>query len=156
LARWCGRVLPWSGAAAAPPSPPSHGALSGGVERENPNGVGGLDGWPSASPLAFEPRHRNGRAKSLCCLGLDCPGDRGGAASSFVRARPQGCGAWVKEDSPPVWVRLARERTRSLGVRVAWLARPSHHAPPARCGLIDPPSGAGEGEKRRGEGENRG
>jgi hypothetical protein len=30
--------------------PPSHGALSGEVERENPNGVGSLDGWLSASP----------------------------------------------------------------------------------------------------------
>jgi hypothetical protein len=148
LARWCGRVLPWSGAAAAPPSPPSHGALSGGVERENPNGVCGLDGWPSTFPLAFESRRSNGRAKSLCCPGLDCPGDRGGAASSFERARSQGRGAGVKEDFHPVRVRPARERVQSLGVRVAWLVRPSHRAPPARCGLVDPPSGAGKGEKR--------
>jgi hypothetical protein len=100
-ARRCGRALPWPGAAAAPPSPPSHGALSGGVERENPNGVGGLDGWPSTFPLAFESRRSNGRAKSLCCPGLDCPGDRGGAASFFERARSQGRDAGVKEDSPP-------------------------------------------------------
>jgi hypothetical protein len=92
--------------------PPSHGALSGEVERENPNGVGSLDGWLSASPLAFEPWHCNGEAKSPCCPGLDRPGDRGGAAPSFAQARTQGC-VWrgVKGVFPrPGRIRLARER----------------------------------------------
>jgi hypothetical protein len=66
-----------------------------------------------------------------------------------ARPRSQGQGAGVKGDFPsPVQVRLARGCARPLGVRVAWLARPSHRAPPARCGSVDPPSGAGEGEKR--------
>jgi hypothetical protein len=151
-----GRVLPWPGAAAAPPSPPSHGCPLRWRGKGKPQWGWWLGRLALCLPLAFEPWRRNGRAKSLCCPSLDCPGDRGGAASSFVRVGSQGCGAGVKEDPPPVRVRLAREHARSLGVRVAWLARLSHHAPPARCGSVDPPSGAGEGEKKRGEGENKG
>jgi hypothetical protein len=109
--------------------PPSHGALSGEVERENSNGVGSLDGWLSASPLAFEPWHRNGEVKSPSCPGLDRPGDRGGAAPSFVQARSQGC-VWrgVKGVFPrPGRIRLVRERApipRRAG-RLAGAAVPS-------------------------------
>jgi hypothetical protein len=46
-------------------------------------GLVAVDNWLSASLLAFEPRRRKGRAKSLRCPGLDCPGARGGAASSL-------------------------------------------------------------------------
>jgi hypothetical protein len=55
--------------------------------------------------------------------------------------------------SRPVRVRLARERARSLGVRAAWLARPSHRAPPTQCGSVDPPLGKGEGEREEGKGK---
>jgi hypothetical protein len=125
------------------------------VERENPNGVGSLDGWLSASPLAFEPWRRNGGAKSPSCPGLDRPGDRGGAAPSFAQARTQGC-VWrgVKGVFP---VRAGFDSRvsalRSLGVRAAWLARPSHRAPPARCGSVDRPPGKGEGEREEGKGK---
>jgi hypothetical protein len=64
------------------------------------------------------------------------------------------CSARVKGGfSRPVRVRLARERARSLSVRAAWLARPSHRAPPARCGSVDPPPGKGEGEREEGKGK---
>jgi hypothetical protein len=90
-ARRCGRVLPWAGAAAAPSPAPSHGALTDGVERENPNGVGcGGQLALSLPPLAFEPRRRKGRAKSLRCPGLDCPGARGGAAFSLCAGEVTG------------------------------------------------------------------
>jgi hypothetical protein len=55
--------------------------------------------------------------------------------------------------SRPIRVRLAREHARSLGVRAAWLARPSHRALPARCGSVDPPPGKGEGEREEGKGK---
>jgi hypothetical protein len=64
------------------------------------------------------------------------------------------CGAGVKEVFPHlVRVRLAREHARSLGVRAARLARPSHRAPPARCGSVDPPPGKGEEEREEGKGK---
>jgi hypothetical protein len=109
--------------------PPSHGAVSGEVERENPMG---LVAWAAGSlppPLAFEPWHRNGEAKSPSCPGLDRPGDRGGAAPSFAQAKTQGC-VWrgVKVVFPrPGRIRLARERApvpRRAG-RLAGAAVPS-------------------------------
>jgi hypothetical protein len=109
--------------------PPSHGALSGEVERENPNGVGSLDVWLSASPLAFEPWHRNGEAKSPSCPGLDRPGGRGSAAPSFAQAKMQGR-VWrgVRVVIPrPGRIRLAREHApipRRAG-RLAGAAVPS-------------------------------
>jgi hypothetical protein len=109
--------------------PPSHGGLSGEVERENPNGVGSLDVWLSASPLAFEPWHRNGEAKSPSCPGLDHPGGRGSATPSFAQAKMQAC-VWrgVKGVFPrPGRIRLARERApvpRRAG-RLAGAAVPS-------------------------------
>jgi hypothetical protein len=53
----------------------------------------GLVAWttgPLPSPLAFEPQRRKGRAKSLRCPGLDCPGVRGGAASSLCAGEDTG------------------------------------------------------------------
>jgi hypothetical protein len=92
----------------------------------------GLVAWAAGSlppPLAFEPWHRNGEAKSPSCPGLDRPGDRGGAAPSFAQAKTQGC-VWrgVKVVFPrPGRIRLARERApvpRRAG-RLAGAAVPS-------------------------------
>jgi hypothetical protein len=122
-ARRCGRVLPWAGAAAAPSPAPSHGALTDGVERENPNGVGG--GGQLAlrlPPSAFEPRRRKGRAKSLRCPGLDCPGARGGAAFSLCAGEVTGARRGGKRGFSSLGPGSIRARARPVPRRAGRLA----------------------------------
>jgi hypothetical protein len=122
--RWGGKGKPqwgwwrWTTGSLPPPS-----LLNPGAAREGRNPYA-APAWTARAPVAAPP-------------------------PLYARAWSHGRGAGVKGDfPPPVRVRLARGRARSLGVRVAWLARPSHRAPPAWCGSVDPPSGAGEGENR--------
>jgi hypothetical protein len=157
-ARRCGRVLPWDGAAAAPSPAPSHGALTDGVERENPNRVGG--GGQLAlrlpPPALLNPGAARAGRNPYAAPAWTARAPVAALPSLSARARSQGRGVGVKEDFPPsARVRFARGRGRSLGVRVAWLARPSHRAlPPVRCGSVDPPPGAGKGGKgMRGRGK---
>jgi hypothetical protein len=71
----CGRVLPWAGAAAAPSPAPFHGALTDGVERENPNGVGGGGQLALCLPLlAFEPPAPLGQGEIPTLPRLGLPG----------------------------------------------------------------------------------
>jgi hypothetical protein len=126
-----------------------------GWKGKTPMGLVAVDNWLSASSLAFEARRRKERAKSLRCPGLDCPGTRGGAASSLCA----GVVAWARRggkrgfSSPGPGSTHARARpvSRRAG-RLAGEAVPC--APPVRCGSVDPPSGAGERE-RRDEGEEK-
>jgi hypothetical protein len=159
-----GALLPWL-AAGAPvwPRPPldrhSGGAFSFSLSQRSLRWGGkgkpqwGWWRWTTSSlppPLAFEPQRRKGRAKSLRCPGLDCPGTRGGAASPLCATEVTGTRRGGKRgfSSPgPGSIRArARPAPRRAG-RPAGATIPSRVPSPARCGLVDPPPGAGKGGK---------
>jgi hypothetical protein len=121
-----------------------------GWKGKTPMGLVAVDNKLFASPLAFEPQRRKGRAKSLRCPGLDCPGTRGGAASPLCATEVTGTRRGGKRgfSSPgPGSIRArARPAPRRAG-RPAGATIPSRVPSPARCGLVDPPPGAGKGGK---------
>jgi hypothetical protein len=91
--------------------PPSHGALTGEEERENPNGGWWL-GRPGISPpLPLNPGAANVEAKAPSCPGFDRPSGRGGTAPLCAGQDAGVRGARAKGVTPVRgWIQLACAR----------------------------------------------
>jgi hypothetical protein len=150
-ARRCGRVLPWAGAAAAPSPAPSHGALTDGVERENPNGVGcGGQLALSLPPLLLNPGAARAGRNPYAAPAWTARAPVAAPPFLSAQVRSQGRGVGVKRgfSSPgPGSIRARAQPVPRRAGRLAGATIPSRASPLARCGSVDPPPGVGKGGK---------